>query len=130
MTTTSNAAVHREDAPNTRGGVGDLGRASRPARGGETKAFYKTTEFVVFIVATIAVLVASVLVKAADGHGDYFAADKAWLYVWGKVTYHDGFNRGRFIAFCHRYNLYGATEYGIPARNGRYHEHGNRTDES
>ena len=47
----------------------------------ETKAFYKTSEFIVFVVATIAVLVASFFVKAADGHDDYFAADKAWLYV-------------------------------------------------
>ncbi len=59
----------------------NLNRVTRPTRGGETKAFYKTTEFVVFIVATIAVLLASFFVKAADGHADYFAADKAWLYV-------------------------------------------------
>lgn len=51
------------------------------ARGGETKAFYKTSEFIVFVVATIAVLIASFAVKATDGHGDYFQADKAWLYV-------------------------------------------------
>jgi hypothetical protein len=83
--TTSNrnpAAVHSTDTPTTRGGAVD----ARPARvlsrpGDETKAFYKTTEFVVFVVATIGVLLASYLVKTTDGHGDYFQADKAWLYV-------------------------------------------------
>jgi hypothetical protein len=79
MTTTSNP-VRREDAPNARGGAGDLARVTR-VPGGETKAFYKTSEFVVFVIATVAVLIASFLVKAADGHSDYFAADKAWLYV-------------------------------------------------
>jgi hypothetical protein len=79
MTTTNNPALRRDGTPNV--DAGDLSRVTRHARGGETKAFYKTTEFVVFIVATVAVLIASVLVKAADGHIDYFAADKAWLYV-------------------------------------------------
>ena len=49
--------------------------------GDETKAFYKTTEFIVFVVATVGVLLASYLVKTTDGHSDYFQADKAWLYV-------------------------------------------------
>jgi hypothetical protein len=82
MTTTNNpAAVQRTGTPNAHG-VAD-GQPTRVlARlGGETKAFYKTTEFIVFIVATVGVLLASFLVKAADGHSDYFAADKAWLYV-------------------------------------------------
>lgn len=55
--------------------------------------------------------------------------DKAWLYVFGKITYHDGFRDGRWITFCHRYNLRGARGYDIPEANGRYHEQGNRTDE-
>jgi hypothetical protein len=50
-------------------------------RGAETKASFKTTEFMVFIVATVGVLLASYLVQATDGRGDYFLADKAWLYV-------------------------------------------------
>lgn len=82
MTTTNNpTSVRREDVSAGPRGAADLNRVTRPTRGGETKAFYKTTEFVVFIVATIAVLLASFFVKAADGHADYFAADKAWLYV-------------------------------------------------
>jgi hypothetical protein len=82
MTTTNNStSARREDVSTARAGAVDLNRVSRPVRGGETKAFYKTTEFVVFIVATLGVLLASFFVKAADGHADYFAADKAWLYV-------------------------------------------------
>jgi hypothetical protein len=56
--------------------------------------------------------------------------DKAWLFVFGKIAYHDGFSDGRWITFCHRYNLRGATGYTIPEDTGRYHENGNRTDES
>lgn len=52
---------------------------SRPAE--ETKAFYKTSEFIVFIVATVAVLITSLLVKTTGAHEDYFRADRAWLYV-------------------------------------------------
>src|SRR5436190_1950682 len=82
MTTSNPAAVRGANTPNT----GDGAAQRRPAQvisrhGDETKAFYKTTEFIVFVVATIAVLLASYLVKTTDGHGDYFQADKAWLYV-------------------------------------------------
>lgn len=59
------------------------------------------------------------------GKGPY----EAWLYVWGRVSYHDGFRGGRFVDFCHRYNLYGARDFMITAESARYHEHGNRTDE-
>jgi hypothetical protein len=27
-----------------------------------------------------------------------------FIYVWGRVTYLDGFNNERFTDFCHRYN--------------------------
>jgi hypothetical protein len=56
--------------------------------------------------------------------------DRAWLYVWGRVAYHDGFRAGRYIDFCHRYSLRGADGYKILEENGRYHEYGNQTDES
>jgi hypothetical protein len=82
MTTTNSAAARRADASNTHSLATDAPAARAIVRrGGETKAFYKTTEFMVFIGATIAVLLASYFVKATDGHGDYFQADKAWLYV-------------------------------------------------
>jgi len=59
----------------------------RPARRYfETKSAYKTTEFIVYLVAVVSVLIASAVV---DGNGngdngsggDYFRADRAWLYV-------------------------------------------------
>ena len=53
--------------------------AHRP--GTETKAAVKTTEFVVYLVAVVGVLVASALVGDTDGRGDVFLADKAWFYV-------------------------------------------------
>jgi hypothetical protein len=30
---------------------------------------------------------------------------KTFLYVWGYVRYHDGFQPGRITQFCHRYNM-------------------------
>lgn len=82
MTTSNPATARRADAPNTRGVAADAQPARvTDRRGGQPKTFYKTTEFIVFIVATIAVLLASYFVKATDGHGDHFQADKAWLYV-------------------------------------------------
>jgi hypothetical protein len=83
MTTTNNPAkVRHGDAPNANGLPTDAPRTRVTIRrGDETKAFYKTTEFMVFIVATVGVLLASYLVQATDGRGDYFLADKAWLYV-------------------------------------------------
>ena len=51
------------------------------ARGSETKASFKTTEFMVYVVAVIGVLLASFLVSTTDAHEDYFRADRAWFYV-------------------------------------------------
>ncbi len=46
----------------------------------ETKASYKTTEFIAYVVAVLGVLIASALVdENEDGQG--FGADRAWLYV-------------------------------------------------
>lgn len=47
----------------------------------ETKASYKTTEFFAYLAAVVGVLAASQLVGSADGHDDYFRADRAWLFV-------------------------------------------------
>jgi hypothetical protein len=79
--TTNNPTAHRTDAPTAYSAV-DAQPARVPARrGSETKASFKTTELVVFIVAVVGVLLASYLVKTTDGHTDYFQADKAWFYV-------------------------------------------------
>jgi len=47
----------------------------------ETKPAFKTTEFAVYLVAVLGVLIASWLVGVSDGRGDIFLADKAWFYV-------------------------------------------------
>lgn len=56
--------------------------------------------------------------------------NECWLYVWGRVTYKDGFGKARFTDFCHRYNVLGARNWTIEETTARYHEFGNRTDES
>ena len=47
----------------------------------ETKASFKTTELVVYVLAVAGVLIASYLVKTTSHHTDYFRADKAWFYI-------------------------------------------------
>ncbi|GAA3387786.1 hypothetical protein [Cryptosporangium minutisporangium] len=47
----------------------------------ETKASFKTSELVAYLVAVVGVLVASQVVGGDDGHSDYFRADRAWLYI-------------------------------------------------
>ena len=60
----------------------DVKYADQPARRltTETKAAYKTTEFIVFILAVVGVLVASAVTdSSADNQA--FGARSAWLYV-------------------------------------------------
>ena len=60
-------SVQRTDDPNTPNVAADAQstRVNRPARGIETQAFFKSTKIIVFIVATVGVLLASYLVKAS-----------------------------------------------------------------
>jgi hypothetical protein len=53
-------------------------RATRPARriSTETKASFKTTEFLAYLAAVVAVLVAAAVVDGAD-----FGPQEAWFYV-------------------------------------------------
>ena len=54
-----------------------------------------------------------------------------YLYIWGAVTYRDGFRRKRKTTFCHRYNCVNVThnlQWGFPAMSGitaRDHQDGN-----
>ena len=50
-----------------------------------------------------------------------------FIYVWGKVTYEDGFGEHRWVLFCHRYNCASPKNghNGIDAEYGRYHHHHN-----
>ena len=63
--------------------VGTDPRAGTRRVSTETKASYKTTEFAVYVVVFVGILLASFLVKTGqDGQRvDYFRADKAWWYI-------------------------------------------------
>jgi len=52
-----------------------------------------------------------------------------YLYVWGRMTYVDGFKRPRYLNFCHRYpwdkrETPSGGGFLISEEHGRYHEHG------
>ncbi|WP_035857940.1 hypothetical protein [Cryptosporangium arvum] len=47
----------------------------------ETKASFKTSELVAYVVAVLGVLIASQVVGSDDGHSDSFRADRAWLFI-------------------------------------------------
>jgi len=61
------------------------------------------------------------------------SSDK-YLYVWGRARFKNGFNRRRYVNFCHRYPLERmepepqAPGYSISAKFARYHQHGNNAD--
>jgi len=61
------------------------GSRSTHARGGgsetETKASYKTTELIVYVVVFIGILVASNTISSENGQTDWFRGDQAWLYI-------------------------------------------------
>jgi hypothetical protein len=81
MTTENATGTHRPTAPTAHGTV-DARPARMPdRRGAETKAAYKTTEFIAYVVAVVGVLLASLLVSTTEAHEDYFRADRAWFYV-------------------------------------------------
>jgi hypothetical protein len=45
------------------------------------KPTYLTTEFLVFAVLTVGLLLTAVIIQDTDDHADYFRADRAWWYV-------------------------------------------------
>ncbi|MBW7948343.1 MAG: hypothetical protein H3C55_03200 [Pseudorhodoplanes sp.] len=67
----------------------------------------------------------------------FLNSDTRFIYVWGKLTYHDGFADGRWTKFCHRYEQRGwirktpkdfpkyAAGPAILNEGMRYHERGN-----
>jgi hypothetical protein len=75
--------------PSSRTAAGDAPSVQRTRRTStETKASYKTTELLMWLVSVVGVLIASAMsgtdTHTASGvttHADYFRADKAWLYI-------------------------------------------------
>ena len=47
----------------------------------ETKQAFKTTEFWIFVLLVIALLIAGNSIEGEEGGADFFAADKVWLYI-------------------------------------------------
>ena len=82
------------------------------------------------------ILVSDIQAAANTGAEKWESGEtEIFVYVYGRVEYHDGFRGGRSIEFCHRYNWLNrgrasAAKFCISKRNARYHKHGNRTDES
>ena len=72
------------------GGVDNGTPARRPdhqPRYTETKPAYKTTEFIVYVLAVIAILVASAVVDEPD-NGQGFSAQTAWMFItWLTIGY-------------------------------------------
>jgi hypothetical protein len=53
----------------------------------ETKPAYKTTEFILYVLAVIAVLIASAVVDEND-NGQGFSAQTAWMFItWLTIGY-------------------------------------------
>ena len=57
-----------------------------------------------------------------------------YFYVWGRARFKNGFNRKRYVNFCHRYPLERMEPepqgpgYSISAKYARYHQYGNNAD--
>jgi hypothetical protein len=81
MTTNNPTSAQRPNAPTAYSAEGTQPARVTPRRGSETKAAVKTTEFVVYVVAVLGVLIASFVVSTTDAHEDYFRADRAWFYI-------------------------------------------------
>ena len=63
MTTSNPTSAHRPNAPTAYSAEGTQPARVAPRRGSETKAAFKTTEFIAYVVAVIGVLMASFLVS-------------------------------------------------------------------
>jgi hypothetical protein len=57
-----------------------IGRAARRLST-ETKQFFKTSEWWAYVVAVVAILIAGNSIENDGRGGDYFTADKVWLYI-------------------------------------------------
>jgi hypothetical protein len=59
-----------------------------------------------------------------------FYDKEGFIFVWGRLSYTDGFGHPRWLKFCHRYNCKSPrnSEGGIDRRYGRHHHHHNEDD--
>ena len=92
MTSTSNpTGAHTVSGTDTSHRAGDLEHRStdRVDAGKETKPGYKTTEFAVWLLASLVVLLAAAVVDRGDGNaeGAYSALRGFQLFTWVTVAY-------------------------------------------
>jgi len=70
------------DRPTTGRDVGrDTGHDTGRRLATETKAAYKTTEFVAFLAVVAGILISAATITGGGDHQDIFKASQAWLYV-------------------------------------------------
>jgi hypothetical protein len=74
---TSETIRGRDDGLRTSNGTGRTARRLST----ETKSFFKTSEFVAYVVTFLGILIAANVIEKAEGGRDFFTADKAWLYI-------------------------------------------------
>jgi hypothetical protein len=74
-------AMSATGAETSRGGR--AGVVDRPGRrlATETKASYKTTEFMAYVAVLAAILISAAVTKGTGAHVDVFKASQAWLYI-------------------------------------------------
>ncbi len=67
---------------------------------------------------------------ALNGGRAVLTAGRGFIYVWGKVTYEDGFGEPRWLTFCHRYNCASpkTNDGGIDGKYARHHHYYNDGD--
>jgi hypothetical protein len=67
----------------TRDRDGDHLAVPGPARrvSTETKASFKKNKFFAYLAVVVGLLIAGNTIEGQEGGGDYFAADKVWLYI-------------------------------------------------
>jgi hypothetical protein len=74
---TSEITRGRNDGLRSSNGNGGIARRLST----ETKSFFKTSEFMAYVITFVGILIAADVIEKADGGRDFFTADKAWLYI-------------------------------------------------
>ncbi len=111
---TARNSPQRTGSSALRGGNGGTRGVAR--RSTETKASFKTTEFIAYVLAVIGVLIASYVVKTNAHHADYFRADKAWFYI---VLLTLGYMISRGLAKSGSREFYDDNNNGSSGNSGR-----------
>ena len=58
-----------------------VGRRAARRLSTETKSFFKTSEFWIYVAIVVGILIAGNSIEQAEGGTDYFNAAQVWLYI-------------------------------------------------